>query len=126
VIRPGGANVNASPDVRVRRRDAGRPPARDLKPYFVGGIVSAGVTALLIVVWLLAAPNNPLSGAPPGTPLPAINGINPLDLPTQVEQVGTPVPGELPTFVPPVPTGSAGPVGYLPRMDVYVPDALTP
>jgi hypothetical protein len=82
--------------------------------------VSAGVTTLLILIWLLATPSNPFSGAPRGTPLPAINRVNPVDVPTKVEQVGTPVPGELPTFVAPVPTGShrlrpSSSAGYLPQ-----------
>lgn len=78
----------------------------------MGGLVSAVVTTLLIIIWLLATPNNSFNGAPAGTPLPSANDVNPLDVPTQVGPVGTTGPGSLPTFVPPVPTGSPKPSGY--------------
>src|SRR5690348_14461634 len=87
VVRPGGGggSSSASPERYSQYRYPPRPPARDLRPYLVGGIVSAAVTTLLIIVWLLATPNNSFNGAPTGTPLPAANGVNPLDVPTQIE-----------------------------------------
>src|SRR6266566_2646590 len=101
VIRPGGAQGRSGR--YGQRRNSDGPSGPDLKPYLVGGIVSAAVTALLIVAWLLATPDNPFSSKAAATPLPVINNrINPQDVPTQV---GTAAPGGLATQLPAVPTG---------------------
>jgi hypothetical protein len=102
-----------------RRRPPQRPPSFDARPYLVGGLVSAAVLTLLVIVWLLASPNNPFSSQPVSPPVPALNnnngannnGINPFDVPTEVEPVGTGIPAAIPSTGPvqisPVPTEQA-------------------
>jgi len=99
-----------------RRRPPQRPPSFDARPYLIGGLVSAAVLTLLVIVWLLASPNNPFSSQPASLVFPTVNnnngannnGINPFDVPTQVEPVGTGIPAEIPSTGPaqisPVPT----------------------
>jgi hypothetical protein len=118
--------------VRIAQSDRGgrpaeyrreRPPVRrpgfDVRPYLIGGLVSAAITGLLVLVWLLATPNNPFNSRPAPAPVPAVNnndnGVNPLDVPTEVEPVGTGVPNAIPSTGPeqisPVPSGSPPPSG---------------
>ena len=59
------------------------------------------ITLLLVVVWLLATPNGPFSSRPVVVPAPTIsNGLNPFDVPTEVEPVGTGVPPAIPSNQP--------------------------
>jgi hypothetical protein len=82
------------------------------------------VALLLIVVWIVAVPNNPLTGNA-NVPAPVVNSnangngnTNPLDVPTDANPIqvdGT----SYPTIPPALPTGSPGPAG-----DSYLPDSL--
>ncbi|MEO8288251.1 MAG: hypothetical protein ABI670_17630 [Chloroflexota bacterium] len=120
------------PDRRVRVvRTGGDPPSQrpekrgtNFVPYIIGGLTSALAMLLIIAIWMLMSPNNPLTGASAPTARSAGTGsnaiINPLDVPTQLPavRVGTDVPGDYPTvdpaLVPAVPTGSPAPVGSHP------------
>jgi hypothetical protein len=107
---------------RPRGAYAYGPPQSDLGAYVIGGLVSAAVALLLIVVWIVAVPNNPLTGNN-NVPAPAVNNnsnanTNPFDVPTDANPIqadGT----SYPTIPPALPTGSPGPAG-----DSYLPDAL--
>ncbi len=101
------------------------PPQSDLGAYIIGGLVSAAVALLLIVVWIVAVPNNPLTGNN-NVPAPVVNNsnsnangnTNPFDVPTDTNPIqadGT----SYPTIPPALPTGSPGPAG-----NSYLPDSL--
>ena len=81
--------------------------------------MTALVAILLIIVWIVATPNNnPFSN--PGPVATRDPRLNPNDVPTQADPVPqgiTHVPGEVPTIDPslitPVPTGSPPQAGVL-------------
>ena len=102
------------------------PPRAEIAPYLIGGLVSAAIALILVIVWIVAVPNNPLTGNG-NAPIAVVNNnsgsnnsnnINPFDVPTDVNPIqadGT----SYPTIPPALPTGSPGPASYL-----YLPQSL--
>jgi hypothetical protein len=99
------------------------PPGRsrsDPLPYILGGVVSAAVILLVVLIWIVAVPDNPFTGTRTVQNVPIVNnGTNPNDVPTvpEIIGVGTSVPPVVPSVPQAVPTGSPGPAGgaYLPH-----------
>ena len=99
----------------------GGPPQRDIFPYVLGGLISAGLLGLMLIVWLVMSPGRAV--APVATTPTPFTGV-PVEYPTANVPlgVGTGVPVEVETpdaAIPPaVPTGSPPPAGDPPRMQL--------
>jgi len=124
------AQVYTSEEPRWQEREdspgvPSRSSGRDLQPYLIGGVVSAVVILMLVVVWILAVPDNPFTGTNNAQP-PQVQGVNnnvnPYDVPTVPVPVGvgtSVIPASVPSVPAGVPTGSPGPAG-----DLYLPHSL--
>jgi hypothetical protein len=99
-----GPGTHATPNRSVRtapiqpaqdRRAAVPPPRNDLYQYLIGGLVSATVLVLLIVIWLVATGGNRVVNPALGSNTSLGSGDVPtIQLPLLI---GTLVPGEVPT-----------------------------
>lgn len=88
-------SVRTAPLKPAQDRRAAAPPRNDLYQYLIGGLVSATVLVLLIVIWLVATGGNRVVNPAPGSNTSLGSGDIPtIQLPLSV---GTLVPGEIPT-----------------------------
>lgn len=96
------------------------PPGRDIFPYLIGGLLTAAVLGIVLIVWLMASPGNVRQAGvlPTSTPFAGV----PAEFPTANVPVGvqTGIPAGVATIdiAAPLaePTGSAPPVEEAPRI----------